>query len=1076
MWSGGERDAKARATWDMCNPTETGPEGWRNEWGWLGLVPNNTRSVMPEGRGKGGEWDEIGPILAKAGHAMWKERNEWTVQWEKDNGLRVDRRKSGKIKKRKAQTAREPSEKKLEEQRQEAIKQKMADDLAAATRPGKLDPGRGYRKEPKAPTVKRAKPSKNRFKVSVRRACEAADQRERAEERAENSGRVRCGYQGCTREPTVVAMGCKRQPEAEPRCTKHESLKCRGNLVGCECRVNFMEPKKRTKLSGQPAAREEEGEEEEEEGMDEQTRREQLKTLAWMDGELTQKIRDLCYGDEITFKRAKGWERGRVWKVTNGRHSEHRDAFRIPDEIWVQQRQNNRRVITAVDVVSEWRKLNNTDSETVTKKRSRDEEGERGGTTVRGRAVHGTAEIHPQRQVSDGGEDEGVQEERHEQDGVECSAGGRGHRGVCRGEVGNYTMDARERIGTVGEGGHEQRGDRTPDAEGEGETQVGRKRVRDPQRSAVRNTEGQFEGKNANRVGSGSGGMGAGEGGGDRGGRRGARQGGSRQERMEGGGEGVGSTEGLGDACRGSHTTVPDSQERGSLHRDGVGVRGGLGRTGGPVGQTRDSGRGGAHHLSEGSPTAKVQPRPAHNISEISSTQERSNYGGGRASGGTERKRGRNVALAQLPTAHIPTGDNSENPEQCPIHDSASGPNPNPNPEKRRRTSPRNTQKTHCIGQIKPHMEHNNPDRPCQTLPDPKKRRKTTPKPDPPAAFERSTGLGGRGTRGGRGCTGRLPGLDGASVGGGPHDPALPRTAGLGEPAIQPESEGDAEGQHRSGWVCLRGEGEWEEIPSVDEQGDVEVLHTHRPDGPRLAVRNLQGDPKTASHSRLCTEGRISAGEDQDTWAIGSSSEDESPAQAGSGGRHCDAQSVGTAEWEEQLRHANPLCKDARLRPLSLAYSSQFNVEKLQQESTTENNPLFDPQSNPEKELDHLKQTNDGEMWASHRPKGQQYRLTKVEQQKGKITKSQLNKIGEILGKRIIRRRLRNRTVVITEQQEIANKWLPDVAIGPCHSRPPLGGTDWPAADATPTHPHPHTQAEGPSHQYIEPEPHDDAG
>ena len=288
-------------------------------------------------------------------------------------------------------------------------------------------------------------------------------------------------------------------------------------------------------------------------------------------------------------------------------------------------------------------------------------------------------------------------------------------------------------------------------------------------------------------------------------------------------------------------------------------------------------------------------------------------------------------------------------------------------------------------------MEHNNPDRPCQTLPDPKKRRKTTPKPDPPAAFERSTGLGGRRTRGGRGCTGRLPGLDGASVGGGPHDPALPRTAGLGEPAIQPEGEGDAEGQHRSGWVCLRGEGEWEEIPSVDEQGDVEVLHTHRPDGPRLAVRNLQGDPKTASHSRLCTEGRISAGEDQDTWAIGSSSEDASSAQAGSGGRHCDAQSVGTAEWEEQLRHANPLCKDARLRPLSLAYSNQFDVEQLRQESTTENNPLFNPQSNPEKELDHLKQINDGEMWASNRPKGQQYRLTKVEQRKGKITKSQLN-------------------------------------------------------------------------------------
>ena len=159
-----------------------------------------------------------------------------------------------------------------------------------------------------------------------------------------------------------------------------------------------------------------------------------------------------------------------------------------------------------------------------------------------------------------------------------------------------------------------------------------------------------------------------------------------------------------------------------------------------------------------------------------------------------------------------------------------------------------------------------------------------------------------------------------------------------------------------------------------------------------------------------------------------------------------------------------------------ILYSNQFDVEKLRQESTTETNPLFDPQSDPEKELDHLKQTNDGEMWAKNRPKGQQYRLTKLEQRKGKITKSQLNKIGETLGKGIIYRRLRNRTVVITEQQEIANKWLPDVAIGPCHSRPPLGGTDWPAADATPTHPHPHTQAEGPSHQYIEPEPHDDAG
>jgi hypothetical protein len=246
--------ATDRAAWLMCDPTEVGPEGWQGAWGWLGLVPSHTRDVNPEGRGRCKMWTKAGLILAEGGYALWNDRNDWVVEWEKENGVRPDwGAHKGSTGKRKATGDRPMGKKKMADLKKESARSQMARDLAVATVPMKNNPADDS-SNPAKPRVRHAKKKKASFKLSVRTACARADERGRElrEELGEMLDNRKCGYKGCRRYPTKVAWGCsgpEGNGEPEPRCEEHESIPCRGGMVGCACRVTEEEdvPKQKKK-------------------------------------------------------------------------------------------------------------------------------------------------------------------------------------------------------------------------------------------------------------------------------------------------------------------------------------------------------------------------------------------------------------------------------------------------------------------------------------------------------------------------------------------------------------------------------------------------------------------------------------------------------------------------------------------------------------------------------------------------------------------------------------------------------------------------------------------------------------
>ena len=619
---GKEECGTAEGEWEMRDPTEGGPQGWEKWWGWIGLYPKQYTKGEKKWIRQAGR--KAAKILEEAGVDIWKARNEWVVAWEKEKGIRFDKRKRGSVQGQSPERPPEVSEKKeeaakrakeraeMEEMHRRNMDEKLEYDTVMST----LPPDSGLRTVPARRDKK--KEGERRKKVRITRTITREEDAELQEKfREENQT---CGFRGCESQlpPTEIADNCANK---EPRCARHKHIQCKGLATTCACRKEEVkrvkDPKtKRRKVSGaiptpsgseMSEESEEEGESEEGAGTTEMGEEEQR--------EVSEKLWGTEVGDTITVEGPGGSTRG--WVTQMQWTGEAADAYREPDSIWITVAASGKR--RKVNARQKWVVQNRTPVKRNTSAASRnsyaalqeDDEAEEGENS--GAAVDSPEKAHGE-EVRIRGQDEGLPGRRDQQDGVDheearCVAGGPGREGDNEGYQSEGGRDerreARRRVGR-GRGGTEDH------REGQ---EVGEREIRGEDHRCDAGTDETEPTSRIEWEGSGGGGGQARGRGGDRSGGQseGSRRG--NTNRVEEGGTGVGREEGLdNNSCyEGEGGNRGGGQERGDCDRIRVGMGGGNRRTEERVGEGR-------HHRPAETeycgPRAKGRARPIDELSD----------------------------------------------------------------------------------------------------------------------------------------------------------------------------------------------------------------------------------------------------------------------------------------------------------------------------------------------------------------------------------------------------------------------------------------------------------------------------
>ena len=411
---------KGGAEWELKDPTLSGPEGWELWWGWAGLAPRGVEELTHK---------EVKlmkascRILATAGHEIWGKRNEWVENWAKENEI-----PSAAKAKQEARQGTPPNPKEREPppapKAETTSKKAKTSGKEAPKKPEKIaaNARRGMASYLAGAPLK---VSSTKSTLSKRTKAAAAN-RDEADARGENqnlldafSDGAECAWQGCGKPARGEgASFCKRLPR-EPRCSLHAPLACRGLLQPCQCderpgvgrkKLRGGAPKKVLGPNARGESDDDHGPQEKDEGG----------PLPPLEGEelaeaerTSKRLRCLDLGMEVENEGVKGT------LVGMERTGHARDAFREPDVLWV--RIAEQRELVAWNVTEKWRITKKILHMAANLNRARRPpvDAAAAAREERAPAADGPEKDYEVRACHEGG-DEGLSEERHEQDWLDC--------------------------------------------------------------------------------------------------------------------------------------------------------------------------------------------------------------------------------------------------------------------------------------------------------------------------------------------------------------------------------------------------------------------------------------------------------------------------------------------------------------------------------------------------------------------------------------------------------------------------------------------------------------------------------